>query len=153
MEQTTRQRGERTPAEQEREMPKADATREGKLEEIDDLLDELEEVLEENDAVADEARAQELRAHRTLNDDSVDARLARLGLFGPGDLDEAIARELAEQLAEAAELEQQEMLEWFHGTNPPCVICGRCPVNPGCPFQADDGTRGIYSWDQSVEIF
>lgn len=144
MEQTTRKRSERAPAEQVEETPEADVSREDRLAELDEILDEIDEVLKESDEEADRTRVAKLRAHRTLNDDSADTELARIGLFGPSDLDEAIAAdvvEYAEQLAaqDTAAL-QAELAEFVSEQNPPCVWCGACPVREGCPFQADGDT-------------
>lgn len=140
MEQTTRKRSERAPAEQVEETPETETDREARLAELDELLDEIDEVLEENEAEADRARLASVQAHRVLQDNSPDAECARIGLYGPSDLEEAIAADLvsyADELAaqDAAEL-QAELAKFTTEQNPPCSYCGRCPVLPGCPFQA-----------------
>lgn len=144
MEQTTRKRSERAPTEQVEDTPETEADREARLEELDELLDEIDEVLEESDAEADRARVARLRAHRTLNDNSSDAQCARAGLFGPKDLDEATLVDLVayseELAAQEAEGLQAELAQYVTEQNPPCSYCGKCPVLPGCPFQANGET-------------
>lgn len=140
MEQTTRKRSERAPAEQVEETPETDAERESRLDDLDELLDDIDEILEESDEAADRGRAEQLLALLDLIASDPDALCGSVGLYGPSDLDEAIAADLvsyANELAaqEAAEL-QAELAKFTTEQNPPCSYCGRCPVLPGCPFQA-----------------
>lgn len=159
MEQTTRKRSERAPAEQVKETPEAEADREARLADLDELLDEIDDILEENEgAVSDSQRAIDAAdADATL--DTEYAQLARLGLYAPDDLEEGVAADLvayAEELAAMdADALQAELTRFTNEQNPPCSWCGACPVKAGCPFQADgeefyrstsDGTF-IRMWD------
>lgn len=150
VEQTTRKRSERAPAEQVEETPQADTDRDAQLSEIDDLLDEIEEVLDDNDELVIESRDRILLADIDANRTDDDAQLARIGLYSPDDLEEEVAADLAayadEVAAREAEELQAELLRYVNQQNPPCYVCGACPVRPGCPFQAE-GERFFKGFD------
>jgi len=140
MEQTTRKRGERAPAEQVEETPETETDREAKLAELNELLDEIEDVLDENEESVTDSRKAIILADVVAHRSSDDARLARAGLYSPDDLEEEIAANLASYADELAKQDaeelQAELAKFVAEQNPPCSYCGMCPVRPGCPFQA-----------------
>ncbi len=144
MERTQRKR---TPSDQEsapEEQVEVDtADREAKLADIDETLDTIEDVLEENEILD---RVEDVL---TPLDPDPYGELHAIGLYGPDDLDEAIAAELAEyarqEEAEAlASLEVEAQEEEYA-----CTKCGMCPVLPGCPYQTPDGEVHIKPYEDT----
>jgi hypothetical protein len=130
MERTQRKRTPQQRGEAPAEEAEVTTDREATLADIDGILDEVDEVLERAERINDRAAA----ALPPIPPDP-EADIHAVGLYGPSDLDEDIAREL-EAATRQSTLEDQGQAR---AEDFACMICGQCPVRAGCPYVDDNG--------------